>query len=106
LFTLTTFMIALITWVASPTGQGVNEPASMPPHTKGQDIVRHIGDGSDWSLALIISICAFGISATGTVSAIILGWRNERRQAAEFHLKIEALELQLADARRKQGGNS
>jgi hypothetical protein len=51
--------------------------------------------------ALVVSIGAFFVSAFGTASTVILGWRNERRQAAESRLKIEQLELQLAEARRQ-----
>jgi hypothetical protein len=49
--------------------------------------------------AFYLSLAALCISAVGTVSTVILGWRNERRQSAEFKLKIEQLELQLAQAR-------
>lgn len=56
--------------------------------------------------ALVVSICAFFVSAFGTASTVILGWRNERRQAAESRLKIEQLELQLAEARRSAEARS
>lgn len=49
----------------------------------------------------MISVAAFVVSSVGTASAVILGWRCERRQAAESKLKIEQLELQLAEARKQ-----
>ncbi len=52
------------------------------------------------TIALIVSACAVCVTTVGTASTVILGWRNERRQSAEFRLKIEQLELQLAEARR------
>jgi hypothetical protein len=41
------------------------------------------------------------VSGIGTASTILLGWRADRRQAKEFKLKIEQLELQLQEARMK-----
>ena len=52
-------------------------------------------------LAVCVSFLAFIVSALGTASTIMLGWRSERRQTQEFHLKIQQLELQLAEARAK-----
>ena len=52
-------------------------------------------------LTISVSFLALIISALGTASTIMLGWRSERRQADESRLKIEQLELQLAEARAK-----
>jgi hypothetical protein len=41
------------------------------------------------------------VALIGTSSTILLGWRAERRQSAEYKLKIEQLELQIAEARKK-----
>jgi hypothetical protein len=35
----------------------------------------------------------------GAASTIILGWRSDRRQSEEFKLKIQQLELELAEAK-------
>jgi hypothetical protein len=56
--------------------------------------------------ALLVSMGAFCVSAIGTASTVILGWRNERRIAAESKLKIEQLEMQLTEARRQAGSNA
>ena len=50
---------------------------------------------------IVVSTSALIISSLGTASAIMLGWRLERRQAQEFKLKIEQLELELAEARKR-----
>jgi hypothetical protein len=52
-------------------------------------------------LTVLVSFLALVISSLGTASTIMLGWRSERRQAEESRLKIEQLELQLADVRAK-----
>jgi hypothetical protein len=56
--------------------------------------------------AIVISFCAVLITGLGTASTVILGWRNDRRQAAESKLKIEQLELQLAELRRSDAKSS
>ncbi len=48
-----------------------------------------------------VSVCTLMVSIIGTASAILLGWRADRRQARETELKIQQLELQLAEARAK-----
>ncbi|MGA7674324.1 MAG: hypothetical protein WCA78_04670 [Rhizomicrobium sp.] len=53
------------------------------------------------SLAMLVSLGALLVTGMGTASTIVLGWRNEKRQAMEFKLKIEQLELQLAEAKAK-----
>ena len=57
----------------------------------------------DWVpiITASVSFLALVISALGTASTIMLGWRSERRQAQESRLKIAQLELQLAEARVK-----
>jgi L-asparagine transporter-like permease len=50
---------------------------------------------------LAVSTLTAVIALIGSASTIILGWRADRRQSAEFRLKIEQLELQLAEARQK-----
>lgn len=51
------------------------------------------------AIGLILSAATFILSAVGTASTVLLGWRNDRRQSREFGLKIEQLEMQLANAR-------
>jgi hypothetical protein len=53
--------------------------------------------------AFLVSTGAFLVSTIGTASTVILGWRNERRQAAESQLRVAELEAQIAESRR-QGG--
>jgi hypothetical protein len=50
---------------------------------------------------IMLSLGMFVVTAIGTGSAILLGWRSDRREAAEMELRIEQLELQLAEARAK-----
>lgn len=49
-----------------------------------------------WTLAV-----AAVISSVGTISTIILAWRSDRRSAREQALKIEQLEHELKELRRK-----
>jgi hypothetical protein len=49
----------------------------------------------------VISFLGLIVSAVGVYSSVRLGWRADRRQSEEFKLKIEQLELQLAEAREK-----
>jgi hypothetical protein len=51
------------------------------------------------ALAVGVSACTLIVSTLGTASSVILGWRGERRQAAEWKLKIQQLELELAAAK-------
>ena len=51
-----------------------------------------------------ISFLALIVSTVATTSAVLLGWRADRRRSEEFKLKIEQLELQLAEARRNASG--
>lgn len=48
---------------------------------------------------LAISTLALIVTALGTASTVLLGWRDEKRQTAETKLKIEQLERQLAEAK-------
>ena len=43
-----------------------------------------------------ISFLALVVSAIGTTSSMLLGWRAERRLAEESKLKIQQLERELA----------
>lgn len=54
------------------------------------------------ALAIIVSVGALFVSALGTASTVLLGWRSDQRQAVEAKLKIEQLELQLEQARRER----
>jgi hypothetical protein len=53
------------------------------------------------SITLLVSTFTAVIALVGTASTIILGWRADQRQSAEFKLKIEQLELELIEARQK-----
>ena len=68
------------------------------------------GQGGETS-ALLLPIVSLGtmlLSAIGTGSTVVLGWRSERRANREFSLKIQVLEAEMkrsphrrADADRK-----
>jgi ABC-type Fe3+ transport system permease subunit len=59
---------------------------------------------SDAPTIAVVTLAFSGITSVlatlGTASTILLGWRSDRRQAKESKLKMEQLELQLADARK------
>jgi hypothetical protein len=52
--------------------------------------------------ALIVSSIAAFVSAIGTASTVLLGWRADRRQSEELKLKVRDLELKLEEARAKE----
>jgi glutamate synthase domain-containing protein 1 len=57
-------------------------------------------DVLSWTtLVACVSFITLILSAMGTSSSILLGWRADRRQSDEFKLKIQHLELQLAEAK-------
>jgi hypothetical protein len=68
----------------------------------------HVPSDENWPAgrlplyAVFVSAGALLVSGIGTASSIILGWRNERRQQRESQLRIEQLEAQLTQARRKE----
>jgi hypothetical protein len=59
------------------------------------------GDYSEIATVLI-ALAGLLISTVGTVSALLLSWRSERRQAEEFLLRIEHLEIELSEARERR----
>jgi hypothetical protein len=59
--------------------------------------------GAGTAIALAVSVIALLVATIGTASTIILGWRADRRQTEEFKLRIQQLEMQLAEARGKGG---
>jgi hypothetical protein len=52
-------------------------------------------------ITVLVSFLTFVVSAIGTASTVLLGWRAERRQSEEFKLKIKQLELQLQETQAK-----
>jgi hypothetical protein len=52
---------------------------------------------------LLLGLGALLFTGLGTISSVILGWRSERRQAAESRLRVAQLELELARARADSG---
>ena len=48
---------------------------------------------------LPVSFLALIVTAIGTASTVLLGWRNDRRQAEEARLKIQQLERELAKSK-------
>ena len=58
------------------------------------------------NLALIISVLTFCVSAVGMASTVALSWRSDKRQSQESSLKIQQLELQLAEMRKSIEGQS
>jgi hypothetical protein len=53
------------------------------------------------SITTIMSLVAMIVSAVGTTSTVLIGWRSEHRQSEEFKIKIKQLELQLEEAKSK-----
>lgn len=51
---------------------------------------------------IAISFLSLVVSSIGTAFTIFLGWRTDRRLAKESNLKIEQLEIQLAEARSRR----
>lgn len=52
--------------------------------------------------ALTISFLTLIVVAVGTISTLILGWRNEIRNKRETQLRIEKLELEIAELKNNQ----
>lgn len=76
---------------AAPSGQGT-----------GPIISRSVSLGFIGPITKLVSSLTAVNALIGSASTIILGWRADRRQSAEFKLKMEQLEVQLADARQKK----
>jgi hypothetical protein len=62
----------------------------------GGETINAIG-----AITLSISFLTLLVTVIATSSSILLGWRADRRQSVEYKLKIEQLELQLVEARKK-----
>jgi hypothetical protein len=86
-----------ITWLYIPSLQP-QIPSELPRGSSGPGPAENIA-----AVAIGISFLTFVISAIGTASTIILGWRSERRQAEESKLRIAQLEIQLAEVKAKIG---
>jgi hypothetical protein len=69
---------------------------STAPRSPGPGAVDAIAP-----IAALISGLTLIVATFGTASTILLGWRADKRQNAEFKLKIEQLQLELAEAREK-----
>jgi cytochrome c biogenesis factor len=54
------------------------------------------------TFGLNVSTFTLVFTALGTVSTLILGWRNEKRIIKETKLKIEKLELELTELKSKE----
>jgi hypothetical protein len=52
--------------------------------------------------SMFIALVSMIITAIGTCSTLILGWRNEKRAVSETKLKIEKLELEIAELKLKK----
>ena len=68
--------------------------------------VSFLGFALDSNDVLIIAALTALISAIGTISAVILGWKNDRRTERETELRIKKLELELENMKlQKEGVN-
>jgi hypothetical protein len=54
----------------------------------------------------LIALVGLLISTVGTVSTLLFSWRSERRQAQEFLLRIEHLEIELSEARERHSSGA
>jgi hypothetical protein len=52
---------------------------------------------------MLIPAGALLVSTVGTISTIWLAWRKERRDSREYTLKIQQLEMQLAELQKSSG---
>jgi len=78
--------------VVTASSQGATSARSPAPDEQSQQMS-----------ALIVPFVSLGtmlLTAIGTTSTVVLGWRSERRANREFTLKIEQLEVQMAQIRR------
>src|SRR5262249_40131758 len=54
---------------------------------------------SVWSAEILIPAGTLLVSTVGAISMIWLAWRSERRESQEYTLKIQQLEMQVAELR-------
>lgn len=92
--------LALLAWLA---GTGRPDPISNPPAAN----VSYWGWGfstDDILPLLVFLVSAFTalISAIGSISAVIIAWRSDKRSSKELELKIAQLQLQLEEAKRRE----
>src|SRR5262249_13074847 len=59
----------------------------------------------EW-IAVVISAGTLVVSIVSLISTIWLGWRKERRESREYTLKIQQLEMQLAELRAKNSSST
>jgi hypothetical protein len=81
-------------------------PPSGNPDFPKVTVIREAVPVSITSPAVItagVSVLTLIVTAIGATSTILLGWRSERRQSDEFKLKIQQLELQLAETKATAG---
>jgi hypothetical protein len=56
--------------------------------------------------AFIVSFLTFLLSVVGTAFTVFFGWRKERRESEESKLRIQQLELQVAQLSARKDGSS
>jgi hypothetical protein len=90
-----------------PPERRANGPAYFCFHPSGQPWQSEFDEGDNETISYIaligaaVSVVTLVVSALGTASAVTLGWRADRRQSEELKLKIQQMELQIAEMRRK-----
>ncbi len=84
------FILFLVLVVVSlfQEGQASVEPALLGP------------------IGLLITFFGTIVTMVGTVSTVLIGWRNEKRQAREAELRIKQLQLQLEEMERRNNKGS
>lgn len=74
---------------------GEGPPENIPPNPGPPVALAPPSTFNAAGITLAISLGTFLVSAIGTGSTVLLSWRNEKRQSAEFQLRIQQLEAQV-----------
>jgi hypothetical protein len=103
-FAVLTIVSVFALYLQIGSGAGHHGPLPAPlPSLNGPGDFREVSSVNWVSFGTFLTAV---VSAIGTTSTVLLGWRGERRQAQEFKLKYEQLSLQLADAKKASAPNA
>jgi hypothetical protein len=99
-FLLALAVSAYVSTTPAPEARGSPGPDSSEwQNASAQIETGRTGSGTD--AALLISTAVLIITAFGTISTMVLGWRSDRRQVAELELRRHELQLRKSQVRRK-----
>ena len=96
--------VAVVSFAIASQPEVERSPSYHGPGEGSGHIVNTTQPASISFVTLIVSFGTLLITAVGTASTVLLGWRNEKRQSAEFQLRIQQLEIELAKARQQSNG--